>query len=65
VARETPSIFAMFGGRDALVPELAGFGGIGVVDLAGPTELGATAFALERDVQRGALSAGKPFLNPA
>ena len=55
----------MFGGRDALVPELAGFGGIGVVDLAGPTELGATAFALERDVQRGALSAGKPFLNPA
>ena len=26
---------------------------------------GATAFALEREVQRGALSAGKPFLNPA
>lgn len=25
---------------------------------------GAEAFALERDVQRGALSAGKPFLNP-
>jgi hypothetical protein len=25
---------------------------------------GADAFALERDVQRGALSAGKPFLNP-
>ena len=26
---------------------------------------GATAFALEREVERGALSAGKPFLNPA
>jgi hypothetical protein len=26
---------------------------------------GAAAFALERDLQRGALSAGKPLLNPA
>ena len=26
---------------------------------------GAAAFALEREVQRGALNAGKPFLNPA
>ncbi|MGZ5393092.1 MAG: hypothetical protein ACXWD3_14965 [Mycobacterium sp.] len=26
---------------------------------------GAAALALERDVQRGAPSAGKPFLNPA
>jgi hypothetical protein len=26
---------------------------------------GAAALALEREIQRGALSAGKPFLNPA
>jgi len=26
---------------------------------------GAAALALERDIQRGALDAGKPFLNPA
>jgi hypothetical protein len=28
-------------GRDALLPELAGFGGVGVGDLAGQPELGA------------------------
>jgi hypothetical protein len=29
------------------------------------TSDGAAGFALEREIQRGALSAGKPFLNPA
>lgn len=29
-----------------------------------PTADGAEAFAVERDIQRGALPAGKPFLNP-
>lgn len=29
-----------------------------------PTSDGVTAFALEREIQRGALNAGKPFLNP-
>lgn len=29
-----------------------------------PTSDGAAAFALEREIQRGALNAGKPFLNP-
>jgi hypothetical protein len=29
------------------------------------TSDGAAALALEREIQRGALSAGKPFLNPA
>jgi len=29
-----------------------------------PVDNGSDAFVLERDVQRGALSVGKPFLNP-
>ena len=33
--------------------------------LAVPVSGGAAALALERQIQRGALSAGKPFLNPA
>jgi hypothetical protein len=37
VARETPNIFAMSVGRDALLPELTGLSGVGVVDLAWPS----------------------------